>query len=657
MKNLKRLLAAILTLSVTGLALADVSAPGSGLGPQMGGSGGASYDGTGVDVIVATTSVESSDFILQDSSGSNTMTFRGGDHTGTSVITVLAGASTTTFSIDGGDRIAFGSPVTIEAVDLRIQNSGGSVSFFNDIPAYFGSSAFAQLEFETTQTVDSLILATDNTSNIFLITEVEDIGFNFAHSAQSNPTLFIHSGGQSTTQWVSLTHDGTDAIFSTGTGNLHFNATAVLAGNSRVALNSGLWFGAIGDTDNAIGARNEQTPDTAGLWTGSTGNSWLIAEVADRTFDFAHAAQTNPTLFIHSANQSTTQWLGLTHDGTNAVITTGAGAVNIPSAPLFVQGTSSGFSISTDSDDDSGIQFRDAGAIVIYSNNAGRMLWGPSSVAVQTPINWVADGGGVAGSPDLGLKRAAAGVMQITDGSTGEGTLRAGDGTANVPAYSFANATGTGFYLVSARVAFASSAGVVPIFFDSTATSLSLSSTWQVGWSSGASTAAATDVGLGRTAVGVLKVTNGSTGDGQLSLDTTGHRIASNRVTLTEAGGAETVATITTATTEMTGGFMTYVVRIADAAGGPDYTVRSGHLRFAMTNSAGTTTCAGSAASEATDTTIVTGGVAKTNTFAITYVTGANTCEIKFNIDSDIATVTTANITYTITLDGPGTVS
>lgn len=81
-----------------------------------------------------------------------------------------------------------------------------------------------------------------------------------------------------------------------------------------------------------------ETVDTGMLLTGTTSNHWVIAERQDNGFDFAHAATTDPTLFIHSHNQSTTQWLSFAHDGTDAIIRAGTGAVAISTSggtPLF----------------------------------------------------------------------------------------------------------------------------------------------------------------------------------------------------------------------------------------------------------------------------------------------------------------------------------
>jgi len=74
-----------------------------------------------------------------------------------------------------------------------------------------------------------------------------------------------------------------------------------------------------------------QTPDTALLTTGTVANSLIICENADQSYDFAHALQTNPTLFIQSASQSTTQWGSFAHDQTDFTITAGAGKINLAS--------------------------------------------------------------------------------------------------------------------------------------------------------------------------------------------------------------------------------------------------------------------------------------------------------------------------------------
>lgn len=79
--------------------------------------------------------------------------------------------------------------------------------------------------------------------------------------------------------------------------------------------------------DVRMGWNTAQTVDAWYFGTATGQNTVIFAEDGDRAFDFAHGAQTNPTVFIHSAAQSTTQWLELFHNQTNGVIVTGTGSL------------------------------------------------------------------------------------------------------------------------------------------------------------------------------------------------------------------------------------------------------------------------------------------------------------------------------------------
>jgi len=64
----------------------------------------------------------------------------------------------------------------------------------------------------------------------------------------------------------------------------------------------------------------------------SFGRQIVIGNYQEDSHNYDHSAQTNPTLFIHSATDpdtDNTQWLSLTHDQTNGVISTGKGDLNI----------------------------------------------------------------------------------------------------------------------------------------------------------------------------------------------------------------------------------------------------------------------------------------------------------------------------------------
>lgn len=96
-------------------------------------------------------------------------------------------------------------------------------------------------------------------------------------------------------------------------------------------------FACFGTNGGCIGQVAADTPDASMLLTGSTSNAWIIAEYADRAFDFGHAAQTHPTLFIQSANQVTNEWLSLSVSGgasTSTIQTTSAKLYINPAAQI-----------------------------------------------------------------------------------------------------------------------------------------------------------------------------------------------------------------------------------------------------------------------------------------------------------------------------------
>jgi hypothetical protein len=99
-------------------------------------------------------------------------------------------------------------------------------------------------------------------------------------------------------------------------GAQSFNAASAMNANKPFTLNTtGAWPGLIYAT--------ALTPDSGGFFVGAVG-----------TFDFnngpcATSACTDPTLILHSANQSTTEWLAFWHNQTNAVIQSGTGVITL----------------------------------------------------------------------------------------------------------------------------------------------------------------------------------------------------------------------------------------------------------------------------------------------------------------------------------------
>jgi hypothetical protein len=101
-----------------------------------------------------------------------------------------------------------------------------------------------------------------------------------------------------------------------------------------VAYNRTIQLG--GSTDLQIIYSTAQTPYAGILGVSTASRNLLICESADRATDFGHAQQTNPTVFIHSADATdTSQWIALWHDQTSGRIESGKGQVAFSSRVKF----------------------------------------------------------------------------------------------------------------------------------------------------------------------------------------------------------------------------------------------------------------------------------------------------------------------------------
>jgi hypothetical protein len=205
-------------------------------------------------------------------------------NTGTGAVSLLDGASwiigsaTATkrarFEVDGftaaNDR-AFTLPGTTgdDTIATLANNNvfssalGPALTITNDLlvgtanqkGVYFGTYAGVNgaFIFSTALTPDSVIRATGTASNSTHLAEYGDVGFDFNNcqagtSAATDPTLCIQSHNQTTTEWLSLRHDGTNGILDTGVGVVSipdgglFPAGTQAAPGVRInSIASGLW--------------------------------------------------------------------------------------------------------------------------------------------------------------------------------------------------------------------------------------------------------------------------------------------------------------------------------------------------------------------------------------------------------------------------------
>lgn len=108
------------------------------------------------------------------------------------------------------------------------------------------------------------------------------------------------------------------------------NGGVVLAQNKEITASASTY-------GSFVGRSTFQTIDAPFLTTGTVANHLIFCENADWTFDFEHAQTTDPTLFIHSANQATDEWISFAHDQTDGVLTTGTGNLKLaPAGDVYV---------------------------------------------------------------------------------------------------------------------------------------------------------------------------------------------------------------------------------------------------------------------------------------------------------------------------------
>jgi len=129
-----------------------------------------------------------------------------------------------------GDASTPGTGAKYAALDI---NTWGMLKFSGDIAGVYyntnliinGSSTIkdntsqAQIGFGDSQSSgQTLMFYNLINNNIFAKT----LGYDYGHSAQDNPTVFIHSDNNSQTEWLSFTHDQTNGVFGLGSGAYTF---------------------------------------------------------------------------------------------------------------------------------------------------------------------------------------------------------------------------------------------------------------------------------------------------------------------------------------------------------------------------------------------------------------------------------------------------
>lgn len=260
-------------------------------------------------------------------------------------------------------------------------------------------------------------------------------GFNAPSLSASDGTLAItiaDSTGATTFAAVIDTPDieldtisarnGTQAMTISSAGVVAFDVKATLVNNAFLSIGS-----STGDGRLFWGV--DQTNDAVLLTLGDTSNTFIVADFTHKAVDYAHANQSNPTQFWHANSATTTLWGSAAHDGTNFVVATGAGAVNLEPASGEVRQskTANGAYFSTFSASES---FTSISTSTLTTTNlvpaGARLLY------VVGLVDTTISGGGVTGADwgdgsTVDLYNNDAATAQITGGDTIDSTDYTGD--------------------------------------------------------------------------------------------------------------------------------------------------------------------------------------------------------------------------------------
>ena len=219
-----------------------------------------------------------------------------------------------------------------------------------------GTGVDAQFRYSTVQTPDSALLTTSADSNALIIAENADLGIDFAHPQQTNPTLFIQSSDATNpAQWVSLSHNQTNGVLDVGTGALSIPDSIDLLGTvtNTGASNNGRVY--ISDTFETTGVtllstssgqtvftaatyasmRNSAATDQNTFEVGSAGGYHLVIGSQNNSGkDYDVAEQVYPQLVVASGtdpDSDNTEHVIIYHDATNGHIKTDKGVLAIDS--------------------------------------------------------------------------------------------------------------------------------------------------------------------------------------------------------------------------------------------------------------------------------------------------------------------------------------
>lgn len=162
------------------------------------------------------------------------------------------------------------------------------LSFFaTTSTGYQGLTIHPNWQFRGNLAFDQLIFAISSTlGRQYVIADYEARGDDYAHVPQDNPTMYIHSStraGTATDEWLSLTHDVTDAIINWGSGDLKIIGGDVDVGTGDITANA-LISDNVGGTITITGSTISMSTGNLDFTTDNIVNVGNIGMIGDLTF-------------------------------------------------------------------------------------------------------------------------------------------------------------------------------------------------------------------------------------------------------------------------------------------------------------------------------------------------------------------------------------
>jgi hypothetical protein len=372
------------TLNVTGvtsLALLDTS-DGATLGAEV--------------VMVGPLGTPSGDLVIDTAGAIDSRDiYQGGDGTYSWSACAAAGSLCTEGNLEVDSAARLDNTLAVGGISTLTRTGiwGASASILLGLGTA-SSTPFMRISPYTDDGLHFSIDGTDNrTNHNFIITALANYNKNHDHSTLSaNPTLILQSAldpDVDNTRWGSVYHDGTSAAagalnITTGAGDIVLNPTVgvdLRTDGGPVQLGDGTY--SWGHSPTGLGVEGSMEVDGPvfldgnltlggsatlalnGMYMYTPSNQFVLAlhdtsanyalvvtAYGNRAQNHGHSAQTNPTLYGHSAANPTVgvggdQWWSLVHDGTTdtagtATFATGAGGITLDPAssasPILLDG-------------------------------------------------------------------------------------------------------------------------------------------------------------------------------------------------------------------------------------------------------------------------------------------------------------------------------